>query len=147
MPNATFSTVVNAPLTTVWALLLDKVEHPERYIGAVQESSIQERYSDGVLREMRTAQMRLLERITIDEPSHTIIFTLVDHPKFVGSIRNTVEVNPQDSGTATSLLTFEIDWQARQSEANNDADNAMIETLKQGLFDTKAQIETHNAAT
>lgn len=145
MPYATFSTPVNAPLETVWTMLLDKVEHPQRYIGAVQHTAIHERSSDGVLREMQTPQMRLMERITIHESSHTITFTLVDHPQFIGAIHNIVAAHPQESAASPVVLTFAIDWTARQPEADDDADIALAETLKQALWDTKALAEARAA--
>jgi hypothetical protein len=145
MPYATFSTPVNAPLATVWALLLDKIEDPQRYISAVQHSAIRERFSDGVLREMQTAQMQLTERITIDESSHTISFTLVDHPQFSGAIRNTVAIDPQAPETAT-VLTFTLDWSDRQPGSTGESETALAATLKQALLDTKALAEARASA-
>ncbi|MBL0211586.1 MAG: DUF1857 family protein [Holophagaceae bacterium] len=112
MPRCNHSLTVRAPLETVWALLLDKIEHPQRYIESVMDYSILERGDGWVLREMELpGEFRLRERILVDEAARSLTFTLVEHPSFEGSVRNHVRALPGREDAVE--LEFEMDWRER----------------------------------
>jgi len=112
MPRCTHNVIVKAPLETVWALLLDKMEHPQRYIESVMDYSILERGDGWILRELELpGEFRLRERITQDEASRTLTFTLEEHPCFEGTVRN--QVRTLDGRDDAVELEFEMDWRAR----------------------------------
>ncbi len=54
---ATFSIPANASLETVWNVLLDKIENPERYNPEAGDCKILERHDNEVLREMKALNM------------------------------------------------------------------------------------------
>lgn len=112
MPRCIHRVTVKAPLATVWALLLDKMEHPQRYIESVMDYSILERGEGWLLREMELpGEFRLRERITQDEASRTVVYTLVEHPCFEGTVRNQVwELEGREDSVA---LEFDMDWRDR----------------------------------
>jgi len=111
MPCCTHRVTVNAPLETVWALLLDKLEHPQRYIESVMDYAILDRGEGWLLREMELpGEQWLRERITIDEVNRTQTYTLVEHPTFEGRVVNRVRALPGGSGVE---LEFDMDWRAR----------------------------------
>lgn len=112
MPRCIHRVTVKAPLETVWALLLDKMEHPQRYIESVMDYSILERGDGWMLREMELpGEFRLRERISVDEVTRALTFTLVEHPCFEGTVRNQVkELDGRDDAVE---LEFEMDWRER----------------------------------
>jgi len=117
MLNANASSPVNASLETVWNLFLDKVENPGRYIKAVRQSTVLERYDNGVLREMKTDKMTIKERITIDEKAREVTFTLVDHPLFTGATTNRI-VPPRSNRPEEPLtVVFDLQWEPRTPES------------------------------
>lgn len=79
-----YGTTVHAQVSTIWNLLLDRVEHPEVYQPAIREARILERYDDGILREMVLDDMRFTERITVDDGALLVHSELVDHPEWNG---------------------------------------------------------------
>ena len=83
MPYATFSTPVHAPVEILWALLMEKIENPGRFITAVENAKIIERRGGRVLREMRVKGEGdvLREWITHDDASLQVVFELVDEFK------------------------------------------------------------------
>jgi len=112
MPQFRHHIPVKAPLETVWELLLDKVEHPQRYIESVLEYTILDRSKDWVLREMKLpGQATLRELVVLDERDHVITFTLIDHPCFEGEVTNRVSPSPEQEGLAE--LEFAMDWRLR----------------------------------
>ncbi len=115
MPRARHSSPVTAPVETIWALLLDKIEHPENYVPGVLDCEIVERGTDHVVRRMRSAAFEVVERITSNPASLTVRFELVDHPVYLGTVINVIEP------AATPILTFELDWQ-RHDGAPDKAD-------------------------
>lgn len=111
MPCCIHRVTVNAPLETVWALLLDKLEHPQRYIESVMDYAILDRGDGWVLREMELPGAQWLrERIVVDEATHTQTYTLVAHPTFEGCVINRARTLPGTSGVE---LEFEMNWRAR----------------------------------
>jgi len=112
MPRCIHRVTVKAPLETVWALLLDKMEHPQRYIESVMDYSILERGDGWMLREMELpGEFRLRERISVDEATRTLTFTLVEHPSFAGTVRNHVRgLEGRDDAVE---LEFDMDWRER----------------------------------
>ncbi|WP_375593886.1 AtaL-like protein [Algihabitans albus] len=107
MPYATHTEDVEASPGTIWRLLVDKIENPQPYVPGVRSVEILERSADSVLRHMVTEQLDLTERITRDARRLEIVFTLVDHPRYAGSVTNRIE--PGETGNR-SRLTFTIDW-------------------------------------
>ncbi len=141
MPHATFTSTINAPVETVWALLLDKVEHPERYIPAITGSEILGRYHDGVLREMKTEKMKIKERISLDEQAREIRFTLVDHPFFTGQTINRLLPPLADFPNDPVTLTFALDWQPSNAQASAITQTELDQTLKHAVLETKSRAE------
>jgi len=112
MPRCIQHVTVYAPLETVWALLLDKMEHPQRYIESIMDYSILERGEGWMLREMELpGEFHLRERITEDEATRTLTFTLVEHPGFEGTVRN--QVRSLEGRDDAVELEFDMDWRER----------------------------------
>lgn len=136
MPYATHTEDVEASPGTVWRLLVDKIENPQPYVPGVRSVEILERRADSVLRHMVTDQLDLTERITRDARRLEIVFTLVDHPRYVGSVTNRIE--PGETGNR-SRLTFTIDWHEVGSQ---DAGGEHLQgVLRDAVRQTKALAE------
>ena len=58
---------INSTFETLWILLLDKIQHPDRTIKEITNVDILEKYDDGILRQMQALGMIIKERTTIDE--------------------------------------------------------------------------------
>lgn len=138
MPQASYSSPVNSSLTILWNLLLDKIENPQKYISEVKESKIIEKTPNGVIREMQTSKLKLLEKITVDETAKEVCFTLIDHPVFTGSVINKIDI-PANDGEPL-LLTFSLNWQPKDP-AFVENNTEIAEMIKQAVLHTKALAE------
>jgi len=107
---------INSTFETLWILLLDKVQHPDRTIKEITQVEVLEKYDDGVLRQMHALGMTIRERITIDEQNKIVRFDLIENSMFSGYFLNKVE------GSDEKLtLIYEQNWipitpQARELE-------------------------------
>ena len=82
---------INSTFEKLWALLLDKVQHPNRTIKEITNVDILEKYDDGILRQMQALGMIIKERITIDEQNKIVRFELIQNSMFTGYFLNKVE--------------------------------------------------------
>ncbi len=114
--NISHSEQINSTFETLWILLLDKVQHPDRTIKEITHVEILETYEDGILRQMHALDMTIRERITIDEQNKIVRFDLIENSMFTGYFLNKVE------GSDKKLtLIYEQNWipitpQARELE-------------------------------
>jgi len=90
LPQSTTRIPVHAPLETLWAVLRDKMLHPDGYIQRAHGPEILETFPDGVRRRMHFRGLVLEERITVDPQSREIAFVLLDHPVYRGSVINRI---------------------------------------------------------
>jgi len=122
---ATRSVMVNAPVDTIWEKLQDKAEHAEKYIPyKVEFLKVHETFPGGLLREIKTAEMHMFERVTFNKAEGLVTFTIENHPLYSGVILNRV-VAPEDPG-ALPILTCTADFEARTPDAHKNPDAAFF---------------------
>lgn len=85
-----YGTIIHAQVDTIWQLLLDRVENPRKYQSRIQDSKIVERFSEGVVREMRIDDMLIRERIRIDDGELLIHTELLEHPYYLGTMETRI---------------------------------------------------------
>lgn len=128
------SSHVDAPPETVWAVLLDKMEHPQRYMADALDSDIVVRGKQSVVRELvLPGGVTFRERIAADSEAHTITYTLLDHPVYEGTVTNQLLAA---SGGGVDLA-FELDWNVRPGcTADRDPDEALA-LIRSSMAHTK----------
>lgn len=95
MPMHRVSSRVDASPETVWAVLPDKMEHPQRYIEDALDAEILDRSGDAVIRQLvLPGGVSFRERISPDPVARTITFTLLDHPVYEGTVTNQLRTTP-----------------------------------------------------
>lgn len=110
MPLHRLSSPVLASPEIVWAVLLDKIEHPQRYIEDALDVDILVRGKQSLVRQLvLPGGITFRERIRADPASRTITFTLLDHPVYEGTVTN--ELRTSQDGAVE--LAFELDWKIR----------------------------------
>ncbi|MBF2057624.1 MAG: VOC family protein [Cyanobacterium sp. T60_A2020_053] len=106
--KAHYSIPVNASSELVWQILLDKIENPGNYMPApVEYTHTLETYPDGMLREVKTSQMLVRERITIDEANRMITYDILNYPMFQPRFINQV-VQPNDAGKQLNPMLVNV---------------------------------------
>lgn len=127
MPKLEYFVPVNASLQTIWDVLLDRIEHPERYMQGVDSFEFLESTEDFAVREILIQGFPLRERITIDERLGEVRYALQDHPLFRGDVYNALIPPANDDPKALPVVQFRMDWQPLNSEAQSaEAEGAPI---------------------
>lgn len=110
MPRAVEKVLVKAPKDTVWELLLDKAENPQRYLEGILDFRVLGRGEGWLRRELQLEDAQWLrETVRIDPELGELSFQLEEHPVFEGRVVNRLE----PAGPDAVALTFEMDWAAK----------------------------------
>jgi hypothetical protein len=126
---------INSTIETLWALLLDKVQYPDRTIKEITHVEILEKYDDGILRQMQALGMIIKERITIDVQNKIIRFDLIENSMFTGYFLNKIE---RYDGKLT--LIYEQNWVPITSQAR-ELENKLPQILINGVQEMKELAE------
>lgn len=151
MPKVDYFTPVEASLQTIWDVLLDRIEHPDRYQAGVQSFSFPQSEDDYAVREIilesgsgQENPERIVEKITIDERQGEVRYQLLDHPLFTGDVYTALIPPAQDDPNARPVVQFRMDWQPLNAEAESlEALSAQVleESLKQAVDYVKSLAE------
>ena len=91
MSATSHTTLVNAPVETIWQLLLDKVEHPDKYINGVTDVEVEPGREGVTIRRMTLPTgKRITEAITADERTRVVVFKSIGDPDAVALVTNTI---------------------------------------------------------
>jgi hypothetical protein len=117
MPHVTYHLGVNAPLQTIWNVLIDRIEHPERYQGGVKATPFIEGDEHYAIREIDLGEITIKEKITINEKEGEITYQLLEDPLFTGEVKNSLIPPAEDDKKATPVVQFTMDWHPLNNEA------------------------------
>ena len=132
MPEYKYKLFVNARFDVIWKKLLDKIDHPEKYLQEIREVEILENDETHVLRIVRFEHQywqELKELIVFDKSSGIIVYRLVDHPHFQGETINICRTTNQ---VYQSELEYQINWKLKdQSHQESDYEKHLAEQALQ----------------
>jgi hypothetical protein len=134
MPNLETHVPVDADLQTIWRVLLDRIENPQRYLSGVESCSFPESEEDYAIREVIIGGVPLRERITIDERQGEVRYQLIDHPLFTGDVYNALIPPASDDPKATPIVQFRMDWQP-VNETAQALEVEISDTMKSSMED------------
>lgn len=134
MPMHRVSSRVEASPETVWAVLMDKMEHPQRYIEDALDVEVLEREGESVVRQLvLPGGVAFRERVTADPGAHTVTFTLLDHPVYEGTVLNRLQ--PSLEGGVE--LAFELDWKAHPGSVEERDPEEALALIRSSVMQTK----------
>jgi len=134
MPMHRVSSHVDASLETVWAVLLDKMEHPQRYIEDALDAEILDRGQGSVVRQLvLPGGVTFRERISADPVARCITFTLLDHPVYVGTVVNQLRCDPESPVD----LVFELNWKVREGCVDDRDPEEALGLIASSILHTK----------
>ena len=134
MPTHRVSTPVFASAESVWAVLLDKMEHPQRYIEDALDVDILERGAKGLIRQLvLPGGVTFRERVVSHPAAQTITFTLLDHPLYDGWVLNRLQ---KDAEGHTELV-FELEWTLRPGCVEERDPGEVLALIRSSVLHTK----------
>jgi hypothetical protein len=136
MPKLDTFVAVDAELQTIWRVMLDRIENPDRYVMGVESCVFVENTDDYAIRDLNIGGLVLRERISINEEMGEVKYQLVDHPLYAGDVINAlVPADPKDP-KAKNVVQFRMNWEPLNDEAvtiDRDNQSFIQEGLKQGI--------------
>lgn len=84
----TYRKTVHTQMQTMRKVLLDSIDHPQKYIKGVENSRVVDYMPDGVVREIRKKGITIREGISVEERKNEFVMTseLMEHPLFMGKV-------------------------------------------------------------
>lgn len=144
MPVLEASIAIDAPLQSIWEILLDRIQSPERYMAGVDACTFPEDTPEYAIREVSIGEMLLREQIRVNEREGSISYELVENELFTGFVYNRLIPPATDDPRATPMVQFEMNWHPINIDAETveiEIKPIMIESLQESLAYIKALAE------
>jgi len=109
----TLQVLVHAERDTLWNLLLDRLQAPERFTPGVTEVHLLEKEGNVTVRELRLHGNLVKERVTVSPETSEIRHDLLEHPQFTGSIVTKVVRTARQSPVAPQHLEYDLELTPR----------------------------------
>jgi ribosome-associated toxin RatA of RatAB toxin-antitoxin module len=136
MMDGSFTSPIDAAPETVWALLKERVEHPEQFTEGLKEAKMLEQSPSGVLRELSFGARSWKERVTVEENEHRITYELVEHPTLEGDLVH--QFLPREGGGVT--VAFTLNYRYKNGATSNNAMD-LGQAVQDSLLDLKNRAE------
>lgn len=134
MPFHRVSASVFASEESVWAVLLDKMDHPQRYIEDALGVDILERGPAAMVRQLvLPGGVTFRERVVPHPATRTVIFTLLDHPLYEGQVVNQLQRGEE----GRTELIFELDWTLRPGCVEERDPEELLDLIRSSVMHTK----------
>ena len=104
----TLVVLVHAEHDTLWNLLLDRLQNPERFAPGITETRVIEKEGNATIREMRLHGDLVRERVILYPHESEIRHELLEHPQFTGSIVTKVVRTARQSPVAPQHLEYHL---------------------------------------
>ncbi len=117
MSEASYRLEINAPIETIWQIMLEEFDRPDRFSNTIKTSKVIERFPDGLLREISVPDASLREKITYNFSRKEVVSNIVGHPHIVGTI--TKRLVPDPSCADKWYLESDLEWEATDVGVEN----------------------------
>ncbi|MBJ6751894.1 AtaL-like protein [Geomonas anaerohicana] len=105
----TLQVVVHCEHKTLWNMLMDRLQHPERYMLGVAEARVTEESRDVYICEMTLHGERVKERVLARPYDGELRHELIEHPQFTGFIVRKIVKSARQSPVAPLYLEYDLD--------------------------------------
>ena len=105
----TLQVLVHSEQKTLWNMLIDRLQHPERYMLGVSEARITEQGEDEFLSEMTLHGEPVKERVLVRPYDGELRHELLEHPQFTGFIARKIVKTARQSPVAPLYLEYVLE--------------------------------------
>lgn len=144
MPHASYKTTIYAPYDRVHTLLVDKKEHPKKYVGSILFSKIIEKADGYIIRQMyepKPVDLTITEKI-YERPvdgGEEFVYEHMDNAIYDGVFRNVLKrVGGRDDAVE---LEYVMDWTPHQGVKDKLTKEAAERIVQNGVHHLKAMAE------
>lgn len=105
----TLQVLVHAEHDTIWKVMEDRLEHPERYAQGITEARIVERSDNVIVREMKEHGQPVKERVVIKFFDSEMDHELLEHPQQKGKMVLRIVRTARQSPVAPNYLEWDLE--------------------------------------
>ncbi|MBU5615071.1 hypothetical protein [Geomonas azotofigens] len=105
----TLQVVVHCEHKTLWNMLMDRLQHPERYMQGVVDPRLTEESADVFISEMTLHGEEVKERVLVRPYDGALRHELLEHPQFTGFIVRKIVKSARQSPVAPLYLEYDLD--------------------------------------
>lgn len=147
----TYRKTVNSQMQTMRRLLIDSIEHPQKYAKHVEDARVVEFLPNGLVREVRKHGATIREGITVAETKNEfrLVSELMEHPFYNGRIvTKIVPTSVQNPMSPLDLqVTVELERKSFKVEGMLPGEEEMAKEIvdEMDLLGSKAEELEHRA--
>ena len=140
----TYRKTVHSQMETLRKLLVDSIDHPEKYRRGIQKASV-EHVADGVVRETRKDGTTIREEISFSERKNEFLMTsrLMEHPLYDGKIlTRIVPASVQNPMSPLALeVTLELERKSFKVEGMLPGETELVHEIEKEMDLLKSKAE------
>jgi hypothetical protein len=139
----TLQVSVHSEHETLWKLLMDRVQNPERYLPGVSEVRFLEQSDEVMVRELKLHGEVVRERIVIKPFEGELRHELLEHPQFTGVIVTKILRTARQSPVAPHILEYDLDLQRKSFKLEGlvKAEEEIVADLQMEMQRLKSRAE------
>ncbi|WP_085815323.1 DUF1857 family protein [Geoanaerobacter pelophilus] len=105
----TLQVVVHSEHQTLWNMLMDRLQHPDRYLVGITEARVTEESEDVLISQMLLHGEPVKERVLVRPYDGELRHELLEHPQFTGFIVKKILKTARQSPVAPLYLEYDLD--------------------------------------
>lgn len=143
----TLQVLVHCEHTTLWNMLIDRLQHPERYSLGVSDVRITEESQDVFISEMTLHGERVKERVLVRPYDGELRHELLEHPQFTGFIVRKIVKSARQSPVAPLYLEYDLELLRKSLKVQGvvRGEGEVITDLETEMQKVKAKAEETNS--
>ena len=128
---------------TLWQLLMDRLQHPERYLPGITEVRVLDDSEEVMIREMKLHGETVKECITIKPYEGELRHELLEHPQFTGTIVTKILRTARQSPVAPQTLEYDLHLQQKSFSTRGvvKGEAEIVADLEREMYRLKSRAE------
>jgi hypothetical protein len=139
----TMQVLVHSEHSTLWNVLMERLENPAKYAPGVSDVIVVQRTDDLMVRELKLHGELVREKITIAPYDSMLRYELLDHPHFSGVIVTRIVRTAVQSPVAPQYLEYSLELQprSRHTEGVVKGEEEILDDIKAEMNQLKSRAE------
>lgn len=138
MPLINHREKINVNPEKLWAMMLEKMRHPDKYVPGIVRVEILNDYDEfNIERSMETIHGKVIhELISADKFTKTVIFKSFHDTMYSGFVSNTIF--EEEDGV---YLDYTLNWTLKPGQHDTQPDSFWADTIKKAVLHAKMLAE------
>lgn len=143
----TLQVLVHCEHQTLWNMLIDRLQHPERYLQHASEVRITQESEDVFISEMTVHGEKIKERVLVRPYEAELRFELLEHPRYQGIIARKIVKSARQSPVAPLYLEYDLEMERKSYKVHGmvGGEEEMLTDLETEMQKVRSRAEETDA--